>query len=658
MTNINRSASSIARSCAAVAVGIGDKMGVKVRLDRTTDTAYTNGTDIVLSTKVLQVQHKALIWGFLIHEAAHIRFSSFDMRAELDVASRIGCPEDLFHTMCNGYEDAFIERKVLELFPGAITDLTEARRHLCKTGGFNLLTPQDPFPKVVIMYGFYRAFVHSTRQRVHSPHLASARAVLETLVSASDLDALDAIVDRSASVECTADNIAIARDVFLRLKDHFPMPGQSGAGSEGGEKQKSGEGESTALPEQGGATDTDDASQKGEASSGATQTDDRSEEKGSASRSSSLTTGASEEASEGDQTEGAEGACDEHADASGEAQGSRQGDAGSQKKGRPTDSDAREAALDAALEDIRDAVRQPEFADALSQDRCKNNREEAKHATMLENLGDAATEKGRRAFLKSLDELPESELPDVSRQIHYIHETFKRHVYAMGAAERQDRRRGRRVDPRRINRILAGDLRVFRGSVPHMEPDAAVNIVVDMSASMIGAGDRITPAFAGAYAIEEAFTRYGRIPVSIHGFSRAVFPLTDWSDTGETVKKRLGRAVNMCESTTYLSLGMQYGIFSLSKRREKRRIMLVLTDGVPTDCRIDKENREFRKVMSLAKKEGVDVFFIGIALYDAAINAFLNTVEPGRFVNVVELDKLGKTMFDIIGKKMCECLNA
>ena len=82
----------------------------------------------------------------------------------------------------------------------------------------------------------------------------------------------------------------------------------------------------------------------------------------------------------------------------------------------------------------------------------------------------------------------------------------------------------------------------------------------------------------------------------------------------------------MCESTTYLSLGMQYGIFSLSKRREKRRIMLVLTDGVPTDCRIDKENREFRKVMSLAKKEGVDVFFIGIALYDAAINAFINRI--------------------------------
>lgn len=136
MTNNNPT--SIARSCAAIAVGIGDKIGVRVVLDPWTETAFTNGQVIALGRKALMAEHKALLWGFLIHEAAHIRFTAFDCMKSDAVADKIGCPRKIFHKIWNMFEDAFIERKVLELFPGAIGDLTEARRHLVATGNYQI----------------------------------------------------------------------------------------------------------------------------------------------------------------------------------------------------------------------------------------------------------------------------------------------------------------------------------------------------------------------------------------------------------------------------------------------------------------------------------------------------------------------------------------
>lgn len=94
MTNNNPT--SIARSCAAIAVGIGDKIGVRVVLDPWTETAFTNGQVIALGRKALMAEHKALLWGFLIHEAAHIRFTAFDCMKSDAVADKIGCPRKSF----------------------------------------------------------------------------------------------------------------------------------------------------------------------------------------------------------------------------------------------------------------------------------------------------------------------------------------------------------------------------------------------------------------------------------------------------------------------------------------------------------------------------------------------------------------------------------
>lgn len=452
MTNNNPT--SIARSCAAIAVGIGDKIGVRVVLDPWTETAFTNGQVIALGRKALMAEHKALLWGFLIHEAAHIRFTAFDCMKSDAVADKIGCPRKIFHKIWNMFEDAFIERKVLELFPGAIGDLTEARRHLVATGNYPLFTAEVEFPELVIRYGFYRAMVCSTNQRVHRPNMDNARAILAQAVDPSDLALLDAIIDRSVDAECSMDNIEIARDLFLWLKDHYSEPAQAdeeGGSQEQDQEQEGDSSQTTVAPE---------GSEGAENQSGAS-TSERSDADSSNDESSQGST-----CGFGDGSESGEGQASSGASTSG--------------KGGGESSKGTAKALNKALSDIEDALEQPQFGKALQEDATKFSPEEDENFSSMASIGPFASEtmqRERRAQLHQKTSGRQPELPAVERQVSYIYEALKRRVYALGATERQSRPRGR-IDARRINRLMAGDLRVFRGTTPHMEPNAAVKVLV------------------------------------------------------------------------------------------------------------------------------------------------------------------------------------
>lgn len=628
MTNNNPT--SIARSCAAIAVGIGDKIGVRVVLDPWTETAFTNGQVIALGRKALMAEHKALLWGFLIHEAAHIRFTAFDCMKSAAVADKIGCPRKIFHKIWNMFEDAFIERKVLELFPGAIGDLTEARRHLVATGNYPLFTAEVEFPELVIRYGFYRAMVCSTNQRVHRPNMDNARAILAQAVDPSDLALLDAIIDRSVDAECSMDNIEIARDLFLWLKDHYSEPAQAdeeGGSQEQDQEQEGDSSQTTVAPE---------GSEGAENQSGAS-TSERSDADSSNDESSQGSTCGS-----GDGSESGEGQASSGASTSG--------------KGGGESSKGTAKALNKALSDIEDALEQPQFGKALQEDATKFSPEEDENFSSMASIGPFASEtmqRERRAQLHQKTSGRQSELPAVERQVSYIYEALKRRVYALGATERQSRPRGR-IDARRINRLMAGDLRVFRGTTPHMEPNAAVKVLVDLSGSMSGAS--LVNALAGAFSLQQAFARYARIPVSVDGFNREVEPITDWEEPSDSVRRCLNNAVDLCGGCTSLLRGLTYERLCLARRREKRKLLLVLTDGLPTDCHVGEA--AFKEALLSAQREGIQVFFIGIGFTPSVLHTFSQALPEGTFVNVNDVDDLGRTMFDIMGRSIVDALNS
>lgn len=312
--------------------------------------------------------------------------------------------------------------------------------------------------------------------------------------------------------------------------------------------------------------------------------------------------------------------------------------------------------MNKALSDIEDALEQPQFGKALQEDATKFSPEEDENFSSMASIGPFASEtmqRERRAQLHQKTSGRQPELPAVERQVSYIYEALKRRVYALGATERQSRSRGR-IDARRINRLMAGDLRVFRGTTPHMEPNAAVKVLVDLSGSMSGAS--LVNALAGAFSLQQAFARYARIPVSVDGFNREVEPITDWEEPSDSVRRCLNNAVDLCGGCTSLLRGLTYERLCLARRREKRKLLLVLTDGLPTDCHVGEA--AFKEALLSAQREGIQVFFIGIGFTPSVLHTFSQALPEGTFVNVNDVDDLGRTMFDIMGRSIVDALNS
>lgn len=62
-----------------VAAAYGEKLGVKVAIGN--DDAYTDGKTIVVPNIPDDYPHMDAVWGYLAHEAAHVRFTDFVLSA-------------------------------------------------------------------------------------------------------------------------------------------------------------------------------------------------------------------------------------------------------------------------------------------------------------------------------------------------------------------------------------------------------------------------------------------------------------------------------------------------------------------------------------------------------------------------------------------------
>lgn len=238
------------------------------------------------------------------------------------------------------------------------------------TGNYPLFTAKVEFPELVIRYGFYRAMVCSTNQRVHRPNMDNARAILAQAVDPSDLALLDAIIDRSVDAECSMDNIEIARDLFLWLKDHYSEPAQAdeeGGSQEQDQEQEGDSSQTTVAPE---------GSEGAENQSGAS-TSERSDADSSNDESSQGSTCGS-----GDGSESGEGQASSGASTSG--------------KGGGESSKGTAKALNKALSDIEDALEQPQFGKALQEDATKFSPEEDENFSSMASIGPFASETMQR----------------------------------------------------------------------------------------------------------------------------------------------------------------------------------------------------------------------------------------------------------------------
>lgn len=147
--------------------------------------------------------------------------------------------------------------------------------------------------------------------------------------------------------------------------------------------------------------------------------------------------------------------------------------------------------------------------------------------------------------------------------------------------------------------------------------DVAVSVLCDFSGSMGGA--KMAHAAFGGYILSDAIGRVLRVPTRVQTFSEhdeytIMCVLKNWDEivTEEDYKDRAARAVNTMEQNDDGS-AILWTYEDLRRRPEKRKVLIVLSDGSPASSRPGDEMRYTQQVVSeIEESGGVECYGIGI----------------------------------------------
>ena len=165
--------------------------------------------------------------------------------------------------------------------------------------------------------------------------------------------------------------------------------------------------------------------------------------------------------------------------------------------------------------------------------------------------------------------------------------------------------------------------KVFKRRIPGRKINTAIQIMVDGSGSMSGSKNAI--ASDAADMLTQAFTGPLRIRTAVHGFDTASNQNRIW-----TIKEFNENVVPGTIAARSRAVGFNgnadgdaviWALGNIINRPEKRKIILVLSDGMPTDGTgaIDPGSM-LKHAIESARKRGVQVYGIGIE--DRSVRCF------------------------------------
>lgn len=231
-------------------------------------------------------------------------------------------------------------------------------------------------------------------------------------------------------------------------------------------------------------------------------------------------------------------------------------------------------------------------------------------------------------------------VPQMDDRVQSLIGPMQKEIERMMAAQtfsvRTPGHRSGRLHAPSLYRIMQGDARVFQRKEEHKAKDTAVILLCDNSGSMHGA--KMATAMMSAYALAQTLERVN-IPNEVIGFTtgslsnQAIQQLRDEAGKGvryhrastvimpiykefnervtPAVKRRIAYQVNVQAGLNTNTDGesLEYAALRLLPRREKRKVLIVLSDGQPVG-----ENAPWhlRHTVQQLEKQGVETVGIGI----------------------------------------------
>jgi nitric oxide reductase activation protein len=505
-----------------VAAAYGEKFGVKVLIQG--QDAFTDGERIVIPTANPDDPHyQQIAWGYLAHEAAHIRHTNFDM---VQKASS----KPIRKALLNIIEDVRIENELAKDYPGTRRSISQVIEYMVDTQ--QMCVPEQLEPASNLQaWLLFRLRCNFLGQKALTPLYQAVDERVRQLFPAAAISRLSAMLTAVPSLGSTGEVLKLVDAIVAMLEDESRPPQDESDADSG-----------------------DDIGQ------------DASNDSNNSSDSQIPETDSS---AMGDVAE------------TGDANNSDQAD------------NLRQALEASAAQFEPDTFAQ--VAEVLSE-----------QAEGHQGVTPLSLPQAEQAMLGDEDILTLS-----ASESAQIRARLRGMVQSSQDNRNHAKRHGLRVATHRLAASQAGESRLFIQRQPRIAPNAAVHLLVDISGSMgkpIGEGNRKYFHVANEAALALAMALEG-IPGVVPAVS--YFPGIHQEVSIALLPKQSVRHRAACfdqkpRGCTPMAQAMWFAANSLLAQKQKRKLMIVLTDGDPDDWAATHD------IVDRCRRSGFELLGIGI----------------------------------------------
>jgi cobalamin biosynthesis protein CobT len=273
------------------------------------------------------------------------------------------------------------------------------------------------------------------------------------------------------------------------------------------------------------------------------------------------------------------------------------------------------------------------------------------------------TQEGREEFVKIRTELASS-IGGLRRKLLLIVQSRARKKIQSGLESGH-------LDDGQLAEVRTGNTRVFQDAVPGVFLNTAILVLLDLSGSTGERTDKNTPAYyiqRTAIALAEPFDVlnipncflgwHNRTPDSpnlgLHSVyvNRSPFEFIHFKKFSERLRKVRGRFAHIYGRMDNADgEALWYSAQLLAKRPERRKILMVISDGDPLDrCDCSMLRKDLGDTIKRVVKGGIEVIGIGAGTDDP--KKFYNAKTGAEFLYVQDFQKLPNDVFRLFYNKM------
>ncbi len=505
-----------------VAAAYGEKFGVKVLIQG--QDAFTDGERIVIPTANPDDPHyQQIAWGYLAHEAAHIRHTNFEM---VQKASS----KPIRKALLNIIEDVRIENELAKDYPGTRRSISQVIEYMVDTQ--QMCVPEQLEPASNLQaWLLFRLRCHFLGQKALTPLYQAVDERVRQLFPAAAMSRLSAMLTAVPSLVSTGEVLKLV-DAIVSMLEEESRPPQDESDADGGDDIGQ------------------DASNYSNNSS-----DSQTPEADSSAMGDAAETGDSDHSDQAD--------------------------------------NLRQALEASAAQFEPDTFAQ--VAEVLSE-----------QAEGHQGVTPLSLPQAEQAMLgdEAILTLSASESAQIRARLRGM-------VQSSQDNRNHAKRHGLRVATHRLAASQAGESRLFIQRQPRIAPNAAVHLLVDISGSMgkpIGEGNRKYFHVANETALALAMALEG-IPGVVPAVS--YFPGIHQEVSIALLPKQSVRHRAACfdqkpRGCTPMAQAMWFAANSLLAQKQKRKLMIVLTDGDPDDWAATHD------IVDRCRRSGFELLGIGI----------------------------------------------